>query len=119
MIVLLIGASKKPERYAYLAFHRLEEAGHDVLLFNPALDEIEGHPVCNDLHNISKEIHTVTLYVSEKNLLPLIPMIIELKPKRVISNPGTECSAMKEACEQNNIEYIEACTLVMLKTKQW
>ncbi len=119
MKVLLIGASRKPERYAYLAFHRLKEAGHDVVLFNPAIEDVEGHPVCNDLRTIKEDIHTVTLYVGEKNLIPLVSDIIDLKPKRIISNPGTECEAMKTACEQYGIEYIEACILVMLKTKQW
>lgn len=119
MKVLLIGASKNPERYAYLAFHRLIEEGHNVILFNPALDEIEGHPVCNDLKSIHENIHTVTLYVGEKNLIPMIDTIIALKPKRIISNPGIECSVMREACTQNNIEYLEACTLVMLRTRQF
>lgn len=119
MKVVLVGASKKPERYAYLAFHRLIEAGHEVILFNPALDEIEGYPVCNDLRTIKGDIHTVTLYVGEKKLIPLVSDIIDLKPKRIISNPGTECAAMRAACEQYGIEYIEACTLVMLKTRQF
>ncbi len=119
MKVLLIGASKKPERYAYLAFHRLLEKEHDVILFNPSLDDVEGYPVCNNLESIHDRIHTITLYTGEKNLIPLIPQLIELKPERVISNPGTECSAMKDACEKNGISYIEACTLVMLKTNQF
>lgn len=119
MKVLIIGASQKEERYANMAMKRLEEEGHDVILFNPAIQDIEGRPVVNNLCDIHEPIDSVTLYVGPKNLEPLISQIIALKPARVISNPGTETEAMKEACTKAGITYIEACTLVMLRTKQF
>jgi hypothetical protein len=43
----------------------------------------------------------------------------ELKPKRVIFNPGTENSEFEELLTKNNIEAIEACSLVLLRTGQY
>jgi len=37
-----------------------------------------------------------------------------LKPARVILNPGTESSTLKEALSSLGIPYIEACSLVPL-----
>jgi len=93
--------------------------GHKVMLFNPAIKEIEGIKVINDMKDIKGEIETITLYVGPTRLVPMIDDIIKLNSKRIIANPGTECEDMRRACELAKIEYIEACTLVMLSTGQF
>jgi len=45
--------------------------------------------------------------------------LLELNPKRVIFNPGTENKLLVEILEKNKIEAIEACTLVLLSTGQY
>ena len=40
--------------------------------------------------------------------------IISLKPARVIFNPGTENPEFENLLRKNDIEPVEACTLVML-----
>ena len=117
--VLIIGASKKPERYSYMAMQRLEEAKHPILLFNPGLHEIEGREVIQDLSTIQETIDTVTLYVGPKNLETLINPILKLKPRRIIANPGTENPDLAQKAKLAGIEYIEACTLMMLSYNQF
>lgn len=119
MRVLIVGASKKSERYANMAMKRLIEKGHEVILFNPAESEIEGHPVVNSLEEVQGPVDTVTLYVGPKHLEPMIEGIIACGPKRIISNPGTETPAMAERARAAGIEYLEACTLVLLTTGQF
>jgi hypothetical protein len=119
MKVLLIGASKKPERYAYMAMKRLLAAGHEVMLFNPALDNIDGYPVYKSLAVLPDQPDTVTLYVGAARLIPLINDIIQLAPRRIISNPGTECPELRDAARTAGIDYLEACTLVMLGSNQF
>ncbi len=114
MKVLIVGASKNPERYAYKAMRRLLDHGHEVLLLNPALKEIEGHPVINSIGDAGSGLDTISLYVGPANLEPLIDGIIACAPRRIISNPGTESAAMRERAQAAGIEYLEACTLVML-----
>ncbi|MEI7543087.1 MAG: CoA-binding protein [bacterium] len=117
--VLIIGASNKTERYSNMAQKVLLKDGHKVMLFNPAIKEIEGIKVINDMKDIKGEIETITLYVGPTRLVPMIDDIIKLNSKRIIANPGTECEDMRRACELAKIEYIEACTLVMLSTGQF
>ena len=45
--------------------------------------------------------------------------IIELKPDRVIMNPGTESNVMEEELIANGIPVQKACTLVLLRTGQF
>jgi hypothetical protein len=56
----------------------------------------------------------VSLYVGQKNQNEWMDYIINLKPKRIIFNPGTENPEFYKLANENKIEYIEACTLVML-----
>jgi len=39
-----------------------------------------------------------------------------LKPVRVIFNPGTENTEFEELLKVNNIDVVENCTLIMLRT---
>lgn len=119
MNVLIIGASKNPERYANKAMNRLLEKGHSVILFNPAEREIDSHPVVNNLKEIHTGIDTITLYVGPRHLEPMVDDIIALSPRRIISNPGTESEVMKKKALDAGIEYLEACTLVLLSTGQF
>lgn len=45
--------------------------------------------------------------------------ILDLKPKRVLFNPGAENPEFQEILEKNNIEVENACTLVLLSTNQY
>jgi len=119
MRVLLIGASKKSERYANMAMKRLMEKKHEVVLFNPALAEIDGHPVANTFADIGLPVDTVTVYVGPRHLEPMMDDIIALGPRRIISNPGTESALMQKKAQEAGIEYLEACTLVLLSTGQF
>ncbi len=117
--VVLLGASDKPERYAYKALAELIKKGHKVIPINPVLEKTQGIKVVKTLGEITSSVDTLTLYVGPQRLIPMIPDIIKLKPSRIISNPGTETDALKKATQINGIEYIEACTLVMLATEQF
>ncbi|MFX8700478.1 CoA-binding protein, partial [Acinetobacter baumannii] len=45
--------------------------------------------------------------------------LIQLHPKRIIFNPGTENETLKKLAQANGISTMEACTLVMLSTGQY
>jgi predicted CoA-binding protein len=117
--VALIGASDKPERYAHLAMVMLREHGHEVVLVHPRLKVIDGLPVLADLAEISGTVDVVTLYVGPAVSAGLTSKLINLKPKRVIFNPGTENPALAAALNEAGIASEEACTLVLLRTGQF
>jgi predicted CoA-binding protein len=65
------------------------------------------------------DIDTITLYLNPQNQKQYYDYIISLKPKRIIFNPGTENPELYKLARQNNIQVLEACTLVMLSTGQY
>ncbi|MEB3802187.1 CoA-binding protein [Flavobacterium columnare] len=118
MKTLVLGASSNPERYSFVAMSRLLQNQHEVIaigLKNESVFGIEiqkGFPVLDD-------IHTVTLYLNPQRQKEYYKYLIELTPKRVIFNPGTENPEFYDLLKKNNIIIEEACTLVLLGTKQY
>lgn len=116
--VLILGASPKVARYSYKAMKMLTDHGHEVFLVSPTYDEIEGEKVYKSLGELEK-IDTLTLYVNSKILETLKDEVIELNPKRVIFNPGTEDLSLEEYFKEKGISTQRACTLVLLSTQQF
>lgn len=117
--VAVLGASPKPERYSNQAIRLLREYGHTVIPVNPAQKEIEGLPVAASVDALPRSVDTVTMYVSPAHSAPLLPGLLALKPRRVIFNPGAENPALQRELEKAGIEVEEACTLVLLRTRQF
>ncbi|GAB3341355.1 CoA-binding protein [Larkinella ripae] len=115
---LVIGASENPDRYSNKAANRLVQHGHEVELLGLRAGSIKGNPIRTgqpELHDID----TVTLYVSARNQTNLYDYIKKLKPRRVIFNPGTENAVFERELQQQGIEPVQACTLVMLAIGQY
>lgn len=114
--VVVLGASPKSHRYSHQAVVLLSETGHRVTPVHPRAETVAGFPVKAGLGAVPRPVHTVTLYVGPAHLEPLLPELIELAPQRVIFNPGSESAVVQQALSAAGIEWLEACTLVMLRT---
>ncbi len=117
---LVIGASENTARYSNMALKLLKSFGHPTLAFGKQSGEVEGRRIETQLNIFNgQEIDTVTMYLNPQNQTKYYHDIIQLKPKRVIFNPGTENEEFVELLHQNNIETEEACTLILLKSGQY
>lgn len=117
--VAVLGASSDPERYSNKAVRMLREAGHQAFPAHPSETKIEGLQVFPSLESISSSLDTLSVYVGPQRIAPLIPEIIQKKPARVILNPGTESPELIAALKGASIPYLEACTLVLLRTNRF
>lgn len=117
--VVIVGASDKPDRYAHRALEALRTQGHKVVPVHPKLTAIEGIPVVADLTDVQGKVDTVTLYVGPAISSGLTQKLIQLRPGRVIFNPGTENPALESDLQAAGIPIEHACTLVLLGTGQF
>ena len=69
--------------------------------------------------DIEVPIDTVTVYLRPEILTTIMDELIELSPRRVIFNPGTESGILADQLVEADIEITEACTLVLLSTNQF
>jgi hypothetical protein len=117
--VAIIGASHKPQRYAYQAQELLMHYGHRVFPVSGNGREILNVPGYCSVAEIPESIDTVTLYLNADRHQAIKADLLQLKPRRIIFNPGTESDELMREYNQHGIETLEACTLVMLRTGQF
>jgi predicted CoA-binding protein len=115
---LVLGATTKPERYAFRAINMLVQKGHSVVAIGQNAGEVAGVKIQTKAVPV-KNIDTVTLYLNPVRQREYYNYIIESKPKRVVFNPGTENPELYQLLQLNDIEIEVACTLVLLATNQY
>ncbi|WP_452228170.1 MULTISPECIES: CoA-binding protein [unclassified Lacinutrix] len=115
---LVFGASLKPNRYSNMALQKLVNYGHETVAFGMKAGEESG-VIIDTVLKPYEGLDTVTLYLNPTRQKAYYDYIISLKPNRVIFNPGTENPEFYAILKENNIAFEEACTLVLLSTKQY
>ena len=113
MKTVVLGASTNPSRTSYVATQRLVEKGYDTYPIGRRAGTIAGKEILTD-QPIIEDVHTITLYLGKDNQPAVYDYIMDLNPTRIIFNPGSENEELKQMAEENGIEALNACTLVML-----
>lgn len=119
MNVAILGASQNPSRYANMAQKNLTGMGYTVIPVTPRYSKVMGVSTVNSISEISAPVDTLTIYVSPDKLIQMADEIVQLHPRRVIFNPGTEAAEIERTLQQAGIETEQACTLVLLRTGQF
>lgn len=115
---VVLGASSNPARYSYLAIQRLRAHEHPVVAIGRRLGHVADIDISKE-HVLETGVDTVTLYLNPNNQVEYYDYILNLHPKRIIFNPGTENDELIKKAKENNITPVIACTLVMLSTGQY
>lgn len=115
---LVLGVSNNPARTAYLAAFKLINAGYTVCLVGPRSEKVHDKPVVTRIPENIK-VNTVTLYLNPQNQKAYYSDLVNLKPARIIFNPGTENPELIHLCKENGIKTEIACTLVLLASGQY
>lgn len=117
---VIIGATPDRSRYAYLAAQMLQEYEHEIVPVSIKSGEVFGKQIL-DLRKKPpiENVDTITMYIGTRHQPEWYDYLLGLKPKRIIFNPGTENSHLEQLAEDQGIEAIQGCTLVMLRSRQF
>lgn len=117
---VIIGATTDQSRYAYLAARMLKDYKHEIVPIGIKKGELFGTQILdiNDKPKV-EDVDTVTLYIGPQRQPEWYDYILSLNPKRIIFNPGTENDTLEKLAEHKDIEVVEGCTLVMLRSNQY
>jgi predicted CoA-binding protein len=110
---LVIGASENTERYSNRVTRMLHRQNIPVVAIGLKSGEIDGIKIQTGFPQL-KNVDTVTLYIGPQHQPQYYDYILNLKPERVIFNPGTENPEFEKTARKAGIEVLEACTLTML-----
>lgn len=116
--VLVIGASVNPSRFANKAIKSLMRRHYDVVAIGKHHGLVEGvsintHPIKTD------NVHTVLLFLRKEHQSQYYDYILDLRPKRVVFNPGAENDELLELLKENDINAMYACGLVMINNNKF
>ena len=112
---VVLGASDNPARYSYLALKKLRAYHHPVIAIGKKKGKVGNVTIETD-HIPVDAVDTVTLYLNPQNQREYYDYLMEIKPNRIIFNPGTENDSLIKMAKENGIEPVLGCTLVMLST---
>ena len=110
---VVIGASENTERYSNRVVRMLHKQKIPVIAIGSKPGEIDGVKIQTGMPKI-ENVDTVTLYIGPQHQAQYYDFVLNLKPERVIFNPGTENAEFQEKVRKAGIEVLEACTLTML-----
>lgn len=117
---LIVGATANRGRYAFLAAQMLSDYGHEIVPIGIKSETVLGKEILNLREKPALDnIDTITLYIGPQNQPEWYDYLLSLKPKRIIFNPGTENDTFEKLAEEQHIETVEGCTLVMLRSNQY
>jgi len=88
-----------------VAANRLVKSGHEIVNVGIKKGEVAGVEILNGTPEL-ENIDTVTLYVGPKNQEPYYDWLVnEVKPRRIIFNPGTENAELSMLARKVGIEF--------------
>jgi predicted CoA-binding protein len=98
----------------------LTQYNNEIVPLGIKTGEVFGNPILDikqkpEIDNVD----TVTLYIGPQRQPEWYDYILGLNPKRIIFNPGTENDEFEKMAEDKGIEALQACTLVMLRSRQF
>jgi predicted CoA-binding protein len=112
---MVLGASPNRQRFSNTCVKSLIRYGYEVVPLGIKEGKIAGQDILRDKPAV-KDIHTVTLYLNQRNQEVYEDYILQLRPQRIIFNPGAENQQLKEKAMKRDIEVVEDCTLIMLNS---
>ena len=115
---LVLGASDNPSRYSFLAVNKLRLNGHPVVAIGRKAGRV-GDVNIDTEKGPEDDVDTVTLYLNPTHQQEYYDYILSLHPRRIIFNPGAENEELEKLAQQQHIQTMEACTLVLLSTGQY
>lgn len=117
---VVVGATTNPGRYAYLAANMLKQYQHEVIPLGIKAGQVAGADILDIRQKPAVDgVDTITLYIGPQRQPEYYDYLLSLKPRRIIFNPGTENEEFAKKAESQGVEVEEACTLVLLRSRQF
>jgi predicted CoA-binding protein len=113
--MLVLGAAENPDRYSCKAVKSLYRNGYEVVAvglrpgFIKDTEILTGKPLIDD-------IDTILIYMGAKKQKDYYDYIIDLKPRRVVFNPGAENPELQDMLKEKGIEVVRDCALILINS---
>ncbi len=111
--IVVMGVSNNKNRSSYIATELLNKRGYHIHAFGAKESKSADIEIKKDVEKL-QNVDAVSIFYSPEKQIEYYDYIIELDPKRIIFNPGTENPELEKIAEKNKIEVVKGCTIAML-----
>jgi hypothetical protein len=111
--ILILGASANPNRTSFMATRFLSNKGFELQAVAAKKGMIDDLEITTQLQS-SKPVDTITIFLNAQRQKEYYDMILSLKPKRIIFNPGTENPELEMLAKNHCIQTLTGCTIAMI-----
>ncbi len=98
--VALIGATSNPSKYGNIIFNDLKSKGYDVIPVHPALTELQGEKVWNNIDEIPGNIDLYIFVVPWKSGFETLKKLVKSGKKKFWFQPGAWAPVIGEYLEK-------------------
>ena len=114
---VVFGASPNRLRHSNKAVKSLVRHNKNVIPVGFRNGAISGISILTGKPEV-ENVDSILLYVGSKRQADFYDYLINLKPKKIVFNPGTENKEFQDMVAENDIEVIVGCALVMINSSQ-
>lgn len=114
---LVLGASPNSARFSNKAITSLVRREKNIVAVGLRKGFVSGVEILTGFPKIDF-VDTLLLYIGVKTQEYYIKYILDIHPKKVIFNPGTENPELITILKKNDIEVVQGCAIVMINSGQ-
>lgn len=117
----VVGASRRPEKYGFLVYRALKDAGKTTYAVNARADTVDGDPCCEALDALPQVPEVAVMVVPPPATEAAVADCARLGIAQVWMQPGAESEDAVRACHAANITVVSGgpCIMVGLRTKKY
>ncbi len=114
----VVGASRDPDKYGFLAYRSLKAAGKTAFPVNPMAMEVDGDRCYPSLSSLPQTPAVAVMVVPPAMTEAAVAECARLGITQVWMQPGAESAAAIAACHENGIRVVAGgpCLMVLLRT---
>lgn len=112
----VVGATTHTDKYGYKIYKELKEAGYIVYPISPNYNEIDGDKAYRSLSDLPEKPEVVDFVVNPKIGIGVVEECAKLGIKNIWLQPGTVSNEILNLAKEKDINAVEACVLVALRT---
>jgi len=118
MRVMVIGASRNPDKYGNRALRAHVEQGHEVLPINATADEVEGISAYPTVSDPAGPIDRAILYLPAHVGISVLDALAERGDVAELwVSPGAESDELLEKARALGFDQIQACAIVDVQAR--
>lgn len=117
----VVGASRRPEKYGFLVYRALKDAGKTAFAVNAHADTVDSDPCCPDLSTLPQIPEVAVMVVPPSATEAAVAECARLGIAHIWMQPGAESEAAIRACHAAGIAVVSGgpCLMVGLRTLKY